>query len=247
MLHHSKGTRAKLAFTSYQEEGNDSVRIEREEFTVSTILAVFLIAILVAALASCYLFGPRIRTQLATVKSDLAQLAVAVEAYKVDNGTYPNDTEYGWPWYPTYNLTTPIPYISAERFIDPFRRVGERNPTPHKYWRFYRFINYPANNPEHRWKNLPNDYMRVNISAEKCLAGMKKYGEWRLSSTGPDGYESGDLWGEQDASIADTGPGPWADWFVLCMVYDPTNGTISCGDILRCQKTGEVTSVAAPE
>ncbi len=51
------------------------------------------------------------------------------------------------------------------------------------------------------------------------------YGKWRISSAGPD---------------ANAGPYPVSNSFVnVLMLYDPTNGTVSPGDIVRSQKLAD--------
>jgi type II secretory pathway pseudopilin PulG len=218
------------------------MKTQRADLTASIIVLVLLAAILLAA-ALPTLTDTEIRKRIAQVKSDLETIGTALEAFKVDNAVYPDDMEFGWPWFPTYSLTTPIKYVSPDRFVDPFmseppQQAGRK---AHKYDTMYRYINYPANNPDKPWKVLPIGHGREKMTKDQYLGGMRKYGLWRLSSVGPDGYNSYDN-GRKD--VSDTGPG--FDWFANAMIYDPTNGMISCGDILRCQKTGEVTSIAAP-
>jgi type II secretory pathway pseudopilin PulG len=210
--------------------------MQRRELTVSMLALILLGATLIAAVAPSYI-DARIRNRLARVKSDMAHLAAALEAYQTDNANYPNDMEFGWPWYPTYNLTTPISYVSSEIFRDPFRREHQES---YLYFKLYRYINFPANNPSAPWKGLPNDTWRPTPSQTAYSRGLAKYGLWRLSSSGPDGLATYSGFSESD-------PGPGFDWFTNCMVYDPTNGAASIGDILRCQKTGEVTLMGGPE
>jgi hypothetical protein len=51
------------------------------------------------------------------------------------------------------------------------------------------------------------------------------YGKWRLSSGGPD---------------ATAGPFPQSNSFVRVFIaYDPTNGTVSAGDIVRSQRLSD--------
>ena len=58
--------------------------------------------------------------------------------------------------------------------------------------------------------------------------GAIKYGEWKLNSAGPDRTASY-LGGTDVNFIMDE------------IIYDPSNGTVSSGDIVRCQKEPEVT------
>jgi type II secretory pathway pseudopilin PulG len=207
-----------------------------KSLTINVLVLVTLGAIVVAAVAPSFI-NARVRNRVARVKADFAHLAAAIEAYYTDNSNYPNDAQFGWAWYLTYNLTSPIAYVDENLFTDPFGAFGGS----------YRFINYPANDPANPWKVLPDNprpaaFLLPPVELNRAVT---KYGLWRLSSRGPDGYNSSDLTGSLDGSIADTGPG--FSWTSNLMIYDPTNGMISCGDIARCQKTGEVTQMGGPE
>ena len=77
---------------------------------------------------------------------------------------------------------------------------------------FYRYMNFKFTYLDQR--NLPSYYMRYKNAL----------GVWALSSWGPDKVfgppQEGPLWAE-------------------VYRYDPTNGTVSPGDIMRCQKYPE--------
>ena len=132
--------------------------------------------------------------------------------------------EDGWPWYLTVQLTTPISYLTSTNLLDPFRESYTR--TYHPYWRRYRYINYPANRDN--WGGLGPNWIgwRPVVAESDILAGMDKYGLWKLSSAGPDRFISYD----SDHGFFSNEP-----------VYDPTNGTVSRGDIIRSQKESNVT------
>ncbi len=163
-----------------------------------------------------------IRQRIATTETQLSVLAMALEAYHLDHLKYPNDVEDGWPWFPTVQLTTPVAYVSPELFHDPFRGAEYQAPTYHRYWRLHRYINYEAN--LERWKSVGPGWIhwRPAVSEEECLAGMAKYGKWKLLSVGPDMHVSYD-------NIQ-------YFFFTNNLLYDPTNGIDSEGDIIRYQK-----------
>ncbi len=179
-----------------------------------------MVATLGAATASNF-FQALVNHRIAAAKTDMTALAMALESYRIDNLHYPNDVEDGWPWYPTIQLTTPVPYVSAELFFDPFR--SERQVTTYfRYFFQYRYLNYEAN--LENWGGLGPSWIgwRPSVSEDACLAGIAKYGEWKLLSVGPDGlvnlYELYSVFSNH-------------------MPYDPTNGTVSEGDIVLSQKT----------
>ncbi|HQH13253.1 MAG TPA: hypothetical protein PLS31_12580, partial [Candidatus Sumerlaeota bacterium] len=118
-----------------------------------------------------------------------------------------------WP------LTTPVKYISnASQIRDPFRDHNQGN-TPYS-WGF-RYINAY----EH-W-GTRTDQLYYNILLNRYM------GHWLLYSAGPDQRSSS--WGNT------TDPEMWgyrADlgYPAYPVPYDPTNGTVSNGDIHRNQK-----------
>jgi hypothetical protein len=179
-----------------------------------------IMAICLCAAAQLNFIEARINQRLAATKTQLSVLAMALEAYHLDNLEYPNDVEDG---YPTIQLTTPISYVSPELFRDPFR--AESAPTYHPRWKLYRYINYVAC-IEH-WGGLGPSWIgwRPAVSEPKCLAGMAKYGKWKLLSVGPDTYVNDRL--------------PEYCFFSNNLLYDPTNGIDSEGDIIRYQKQEE--------
>jgi hypothetical protein len=199
------------------------IMILKTEIIAKWCLAAFIAATLGAAASSDFLQA-LVYHRIAAAKTDMTALAMALESYRIDHLKYPNDVENGWPWYPTYQLTTPIPYVSSELFFDPFR--SEYQPyTYSRYFFYYRYINYEAN--LENWGGLGPNYIgwRPSVSEAECLAGMAKYGGWKLLSVAPDGNVNID----------------YVQYFFFSnsLLYDPTNGTVSAGDIVISQKTTE--------
>ena len=207
----------------------------RKGFTLIELLIVVLIIAILAAIAIPNFLEAQVRSKVSRAKADMRTIAGAIESYYVDHSQYPNDCEFGWPWYLTYSLTTPISYLGNKNIEDPFLRSDIQGSDVH--FKLLRYINYPANDPDKKWKSLPDSNWRPDVSQENYLGGLRKYGLWRLGSAGPDRYASY----PGAPELADTGPGYL--WLPNCMVYDPTNGSISCGDVMRCQRTGDVWSI----
>jgi type II secretion system protein G len=210
----------------------------RKGFTLIELLIVVLIIAILAAIAVPNFLEAQIRSKVSRAKADMRTIATALEAYYADNQAYPNDYEYGWPWYLTFTLTTPIKYVTSKNLEDPFRM--QHTPGPQVYWRLFRYINYPANKPPTAWPSASGGSRGGAFTQDVYDRGTKKYGLWRLNSIGPDRYAS--YTNNGTGGISDPGPG-WESWAANCMVYDPTNGTISCGDVMRCQKSGDVWSI----
>jgi prepilin-type N-terminal cleavage/methylation domain-containing protein len=112
---------------------------------------------------------------------------------------------------------TPIKYISNNRLNDPFR-YGKTK-LGWVYERF-RYINYDQREAE-------------PPSTDYLPGGALRYGHWKLSSAGPDGGADLPLPDFLFARFAGSQPP---------IIYDPTNGTASWGDIIRSQKVADVWS-----
>ena len=149
---------------------------------------------------------------------ELSNLADALELYALDfDGRYPFDLDSrGWAWYVTDIITTPVAYLvasSTDELEDPFK--------PSLFLR-YRYF-YPVSNTTPDWPPcpFPGPYSTRwfgAMSSSVVAAATATYGEWRLSSVGPDGTAS-----------------YISSFFLDLIPYDPTNGTVSNGDIYLSQ------------
>lgn len=194
-------------------------------FTLIELLIVVAIIAILAAIAVPNFLEAQVRAKVSRTKADMRTLATGLESYYVDNNRYPFDLDSrGWPWYITDVVSTPIAYVtSASALSDPFRehlKGGTAGPAVTRF----RFVNYPANvTPGWVPSPIPGNFTTRwvgEISQPAVMQGMELFGQWKLSSAGPDqtansGFIAGDL------------------------IYDPTNGTISDGDIIRSQKGGQ--------
>jgi len=200
--------------------------LKRKGFTLIELLIVVAIIGILAAIAIPNFLLAQVRAKVARAKGEMHSVNTAIESYYVDNNEYPNDHENGWPWYLTRQLTTPISHMKSSSLEDPFRE--HLNWPPPHLGRRYRFVNYDANLESaqgHNWGQVPgptysNPAWRVPVSIAACIDGMNQFGKWKISSAGPD-------------QNANTG------FISVELVYDPTNGTLSLGDIIRCQKKAD--------
>jgi len=190
---------------------------------VEALLVIGVMALLVVVALPRY-EQSQIRSKISWTRSDLRELAAALEAYALDNsGDYAFDTPpSGWPFYLTYVLTTPICYLAGPSIpVDPFGypdRPGIR--------RQYRYVNYPANlspgwPPCYLPADAPLHYRWSVVPDSTVSAGMEIFGEWKLSSGGPDLRTN-------------------SNFLTDPLVYDPSNGTVSGGDLIRSQRRGEL-------
>ncbi|MCD6385170.1 prepilin-type N-terminal cleavage/methylation domain-containing protein [Candidatus Sumerlaeota bacterium] len=200
--------------------------MKKKGFTLIELLIVVAIIAILAAIAVPNFLEAQVRSKVSRTKADMRSLATAIESYAVDNNKYPPDIENGWPWYITRVLSTPIAYITSTVLYDPFRKhLLARGST---YWGRYRFVNYRAN--IEGWGGLGPNYpgwrpASPSPSDPMWQEGMLKYGAWKLNSAGPDKTAS---YNPPFGFITDE------------IIYDPTNGTVSRGDIVRSQRESNV-------
>lgn len=191
-------------------------------------MVVAIVAIL-ASIAIVNLMGAQVRSKASRSKADLRTFATAIEAYAADHNAYPLDIlpapglsgPYAfYYWYLGPPLTTPIAYISTTEIPDPFRRDRSVD------FLRGRYVNYALG-------EFNAQVMNAQTDPQSYAEGKPVYGAWRISYAGPDGQ---------------AGPGsPVSLWFSdypnwgrpnfprVLVLYDPTNGSASPGDIVRSQ------------
>ena len=207
-------------------------RTRIEGFTLIELLIVVAIIAILALIAVPNFLEAQTRAKVSRVKSDLRSLATAIEAYRVDWNSYtnydpasPTQPLSGWR-----QLTTPVAYITSLP-RDPFGTSK------------YRTGNVT--------RVLPALYELGTGVGGVGRAGpvwSPKEGfpssTWEMNSNGPDNFD--------DTNTPDNCPGhqyrwsdsryPWVDIpadspdavaEILTLIYDPTNGTISTGEIFR--------------
>ncbi len=173
-------------------------------FTLIELLIVVAIIAILAAIGVPNFLEAQTRSKVSRVKSDLRTLATALEAYGTENNEYPPVPIELDPRFRRFiPLTTPVSYLSRIP-RDPFKSP---DPEAKGAWHFgiYAYGAMPLENAS----------------------------RWILGSDGPDRRPNGD----RLAFVFYPGYSPDLFYggvegfdFVL---YDPTNGTISLGDIVR--------------
>jgi len=203
---------------------------KRFGFTLIELLIVVAIIAILAAIAIPNFLEAQVRSKVSRAKTDMRSFAVALEAYRTDQNGYPtfhytdytyrsdplgtgpgsvrewfvgglyavicNDT--GSPFTGPYQITTPITYITSLP-PDPFHQAEGDDPYDTRSFMYVNWVYAKEQNP-----GVVDDVFRM-------------YGDWRLSSAGPDKSRH--------------------DAFHL--LYDPTNGTVSLGQIHRTQRSPE--------
>lgn len=203
----------------------------RRAFTLIELLIVVAIIAILAAIAVPNFLEAQTRAKLARVGNDMRAIATALETYRLDNSGYPEYAVivtppgttvqdpaivHGQDYFECFSrvpglcITTPISYLAAIP-SDIFAR-NFTGPQP-QVWD-YSYKNSRQNNRIFVGDRSTEPWLGPN--GERLL---KDWGEWRLSSGGPDGTRITDI--------------------KMNIIYDATNGTTSRGDIVRSQRQPE--------
>jgi prepilin-type N-terminal cleavage/methylation domain-containing protein len=196
-------------------------------FTLIELLIVVAIIAILALIAVPNFLEAQTRAKVARVRADFRSVATAIEAYAVDHNDYPRNWSGGGQLL-TPDLSTPVAYLSTAHLLDPFGRDMET-----KLWHVYGYHRIVAASeldqfpPGSPWApdgtSIDPTITGSGTSSFYLFGGNRyafsKYGQWLLHSVGPDRV----WWLEV------------ADWDSHDTLYDPTNGTISFGNIARTQ------------
>jgi len=205
---------------------------QRRGFTLIELLIVVAIIAILAMIAVPNFLEAQTRAKISRTRTDLRTLGVAEEAYFVDWNSYtigcgaPENNIDGWA-----QLTTPVAYTTSLP-RDVFGQAGK----------------HVTN-----WVRLPDFYelgtgaVGVGSSGKKLSNPGKGYpsNTWQMSGYGPDHFDQTERapnlpgnhrydWNEASYPWVDTpGNDPVAVSEALDLLYDPTNGTVSSGNLLR--------------
>jgi prepilin-type N-terminal cleavage/methylation domain-containing protein len=208
------------------------MRSPAKAFTLIELLIVVAIIAILAAIAVPNFLEAQVRSKVARVRADMRSYAVGMEAYRVDNNRYPIPSD-GNGWFITNPtgavlvspfetrlpilLTTPIAYVTALG-MDPFatHRVGESKwySTLTYDYMMIRQLNAPRVNWARAYRDLFRDLMGRTPPTSVAYS---------FFSYGPDR--------DHDADVPHAGPTNVPHVHGTGAIYDPTNGTVSSGDI----------------
>ena len=197
-------------------------------FTLIELLIVVAIIAILAAIAVPNFLEAQTRSKVSRSASDLRSIAGALEMYRIDRNHYPTMIEPGFSggvaplagsdlkwWYTPNSLSTPVAYLTTAHLVCPFGGdQPRRNDFPEEIWRRYSYENIR----ELEIKYLEG-YSVLQYKYAPEQKAYEKWGDWRILCIGPD--------------IA---------WNPM-IPYDPTNGTVSTGNIMRTGRESRVQSM----
>jgi len=216
------------------KEKMQTLKVRPKGFTLIELLIVVAIIAILAMIAVPNFLEAQTRAKVSRMRADLRSLANAQEAYFTDWNSYTmrdqGDDPNGNYTDGFRQLTTPVAYVAT---------------IPHDAFGDYR---YKANK---RWAMLE---MGTGCAANRQPSGMSNSNQamvpspagqppdtWFMVSSGPDRYDDteanhipgGFELGERRYPWPDLPDNDIAVASLLSLIYDPTNGTVSGGQVYR--------------
>lgn len=215
-------------------------------FTLIELLIVVAIIAILAAIAVPNFLESQVRAKNARVLSDMRTIRVGLESYYVDNNRYP-ETDLGIDQLQNnnrrsiYRLTTPITYLTSMP-ASPFKENYGTGGQPKiaslvKTYLYVRKLGVPglttppgnaslyAPDTDNNYVLDRTAYLEVGPGNPLVVAQLAGGGEWLLKSVGPDNVDDRDAANPENAGHT-------------ARIYDPTNGTISRGDVVTFSDRG---------
>lgn len=177
-------------------------------FTLTELLIVVAIIGILAAIAVPNFLGAQTRSKVVRAKAEMRFLDQALAAYYVDHNGFPPPAGSG-SGARLFRLSTPIVYFVDPKHPEPFRDDALFPDPPYGYHGRNDLVNISWN----------------NNGAPGVFSGVAIVYWYVLRSSGPDNDRNG-------GGASALNDYPSADDFVD-FVYDPSNGTLSGGDLWR--------------
>ena len=221
--------------------------MRRTGFTLIELLIVVAIIAILAAIAVPNFLEAQVRAKVSRTRADMRSATTAIESYRIDHGDYPGSVDINT--YIATNLTpgstatprivalvaftTPVAYITSapKDVFNTMDAAATASTTAEDervlvYWGPDFLVEYRGLDLRRRTATIFSEFRDVTD-----VRGRVRESLWALLSYAPD----------QDLDILD-GPNETTGFFsgvgsgaslAIVQAYDPTNGTLSDGDIVR--------------
>jgi type II secretion system protein G len=197
----------------------------RDAFTLIELLIVVAIIAILAAIAVPNFLEAQTRSKVSRTLADMRSIRTALESYQVDNNRYPETDQQlsavAAGRRSVLRLTTPVAYITSIP-ASPWKELyGSTNVTDPKIataLNSYLYVRRWLNDPSAVDPNYARDRQAYITQANTLNDPRHAQGEWSLKSVGPDNIDDRDASNPRNSGHT-------------ARLYDPTNGTVSRGDI----------------
>jgi len=189
----------------------------KKGFTLIELLIVVAIIAILAAIAIPNFLAAQVRAKVSRVKSETRSVATGLESYYVDNNSYPPMGDYTWAdsyTEPAFHSRIPAFLTTPVAYlsslpIDPFLTVPAGS-LAYSFYNRYTYYNFPQ---------------YQGIAGGGFVNQRRRSGDWLIYSWGPD----------RNSNQA----APFLGEYGVYTNYDPSNGTVSLGNIIRTQADQE--------
>lgn len=217
---------------------NSILKVGARGFTLIELLIVVAIIAILAAIAVPNFLEAQTRSKVSRTLADMRTIRTGLESYRVDNNKYP-ETDQGIIPYSTdrkttyFRLTTPVAYLTSippSPFKENYGTGNPSNPKVASTVKGYLYVSKedfktiltPAYGDygDDREAYMEQQFGGALVSTQ-VRAEARGKGEWLLKSVGPDNLD------DRDSPVS-----PIPGQHLSARTYDPTNGTVSRGDIV---------------
>ena len=222
-------------------------------FTLIELLIVVAIIAILAAIAVPNFLEAQTRAKISRVKADMRSLATGLESYRVDNNAYVVGNTFGVAGANNGSqiqvlerLSTPIAYITTAFFSDPFKAKkrsgsifgGTPSAVTAAQTNLDTWTDALASPTVPADFHLYRTYLYISTGKAKGSQASNASGIMRIANTdstvfNPDGYLINSASPMEAYLNAGGIVAGWKYADCLPFVYDPTNGTVSFGNIWR--------------